>query len=179
MIQGSIARRYARALIEVAGPQFEQVGEELAGVAGALQQTPELAAVFTNPAVAAETRSKLLAQLITATKLSDTTANLLRLLDDRRRIPDLPAIDRAYRTLADEQAGRLRAKITSASALPADFAKRLETQLTAATRKNVAVESALDPSLLGGVVAQVGNTVYDGSLKNQLEALRRELKQNL
>lgn len=176
MIQGSIARRYAQALIEVAGADFERVGEELAGVAGALQQTPEMAAVFTNPAVAAEVRRKLLEQIITAGKLSETTGNLLRLLDDRRRVPDVPTIARAYRTLADTQAGRLRAKITSATALPADFATRLEAQLAAATKKTVAVESALDPALLGGVVAQVGNTVYDGSLKNQLEAMRRELK---
>ncbi len=175
LIQGSIARRYARALLEVAGAEFERVGEEIAGVADALFSTPELAAVFTNPSVPRDARAKVVEQVVAAAKLSTASANFLRVLDDRRRIPALPEIVRAYRELADLQAGRVRAKVISAKPLPAELATKIEAQLAAATNKKVSVETSLDPSLIGGVVAQVGNTIFDASLRTQLEALRREL----
>jgi len=175
-LKGSIARRYARALLEVAGADFEKVGAELTSVGNALQSSAELAVVFTNPSIARSARQGVVEELIKVGQLSTATANFLRVLDDRGRFSSLPAILRAYGELADQKAGRLRARLTSATALPADFARKVETTLAAATKKSVAIETAIDAKLLGGVVAQVGHTVYDASLRTQLEALRRELE---
>jgi F-type H+-transporting ATPase subunit delta len=175
LIQGSIARRYARALIEVAGADYERVGAEISGLSGALFGTPEVAEALLRPGVAKEARERALAAILQLAGASTVTARFLGLLLDRRRFGQLPDIARAYGALADEKAGRLRARVTSARPLPAPMLAELTRRLGEATRKNVAVESSVDGALLGGVVAQVGNVVYDGSLRTQLESLRREL----
>lgn len=176
MLKGSIARRYARALLEVAAADFEKVGAELTGLQAAFVGSPELTAVFTNPSIGRSSRDGIVEELIKAGQLSLATANFLRVLNDRSRVPSLPVIVRAYGELADAKAGRIRATLTGAVALPAEFAQKVQATLAAATNKSVAIETAVDPKLLGGVVAQVGHTVYDASLKTQLEALRRELE---
>ncbi len=176
MLKGSIARRYARALLEVAAADFENVGAELAGLHAALVGSPELAAVFRNPSIGRSSRDGVIEELIKSAALSLWTANFLRVLNDRNRVESLPAIAKAYAELSDQKAGRIRAKLTGAITVPAEFAAKVQATLAAATKKTVAVETAVDPKLLGGVVAQVGHTVYDASLKTQLEALRRELE---
>lgn len=175
MIQGSIARRYARALIEVAGADYERVGAELAGLAGALFGEADSGEALLRPGVAKESRERALEAILQATGAAPVTANFMRLLLDRRRLASLPDIARAYGVLADEKAGRLRARVSSAQPLPPALLAELTRRLGEATRKNVAVETSVDRSLLGGVVAQVGNVVYDGSLRTQLASLRREL----
>jgi F-type H+-transporting ATPase subunit delta len=175
LIQGSIARRYARALIEVAGADYERVGAELGTLAGALFGTPDVAEALLRPGVAKEARERALNAVLQVAGVSTTTANFVRLLLDRRRLDLLPDISRAYGTFSDERAGRLRAKVAAAKPLPEPLVAELTRRLAQATKKNVAVETSVDRSLLGGVVAQVGNVVYDGSLRTQLAILRREL----
>ncbi len=175
MIQGSIARRYARALIEVAGASYEQVGSELSGLSAALFGTPWAAEALLRPGVPKEARERALDGILQAAGLSPLTGNFLRLLLERRRLDQLPNIVRAYGAMADERAGRLRAHVASAQPLPPTMVADLTRRLGEATRKNVAVETSVDRGLLGGLVAQVGNVVYDGSLRTQLESLRRQL----
>jgi F-type H+-transporting ATPase subunit delta len=175
LIQGSIARRYARALIEVAGGDYERVGAEVHALAGALFGTSGVAEALLRPGVAKEARERALNAVLQEAGVSTTTANFLRLLLDRRRLDLLPDIARAYGTFSDERAGRLRATVTAAQPLPEPLVAQLTRRLSEATKKNVAVETTVDRSLLGGVVAQVGNVVYDGSLRTQLAILRREL----
>lgn len=175
LIQQSIARRYARALFESVGGDFERVGEELAAVADALTGSDEALALFTDPRFDRSTRTKAIEQIIEAAKVHPLLGNLLRLLNDRERIAELPQITRVYRDMADAQGGRLRATLTSAAPLPAEMIDRMAAALAQATDKKVILDTREDPALLGGVVAQVGNVVYDGSLRTQLESLRREL----
>jgi F-type H+-transporting ATPase subunit delta len=103
------------------------------------------------------------------------TKNFALLLLDRERIPQLPDIARELRLMVDEKAGRVRATVTSARALPAEQVAQIQATLEKATGKKVLLDKAEDPSLLGGVVAKLGDTVYDGSVRSQLERMREQI----
>lgn len=175
MIQQSIARRYARALFEAVGTEYERAANELAGTAKALEESPEVAAVFTDPRYEKATRDRVLEQILTAGGFHPMVGNLLRLLNERERMSEVPAISRVFQDMVDAKVGRVRAVVTSATALPPETVQGLADALSKATNKQVALQAQLDPTLLGGVVAHVGNVVYDGSLRTQLQSLRREL----
>lgn len=177
MIQQSIARRYARALFESVGPDLERANNELAGTAKAFEESTAVAAVFTDPRFDEATRNRTLEQIITAGGYHPMVANLLRLLNDRERLAELPMIARVFRDMVDAQVGRVRATVISASELPADMVQQLANALSKATNKQVVLEAQQDSEILGGVVAKVGNVVYDGSLRTQLNTLRRELNE--
>jgi F-type H+-transporting ATPase subunit delta len=103
-------------------------------------------------------------------------ARFLRLLVDRHRLAALPAIARAYGEMVDEKVGRVRATVTSARPLADDELRRVRDAFAAATRHTIVLDSRTDPKIIGGLVTQVGPKVFDGSIKTQLERLRRELK---
>jgi F-type H+-transporting ATPase subunit delta len=180
MVNVSIARRYARALLDVAteSGRSDAVAEQLTAIAGSLAQNRELEDVLFNPAYSREQRSRVLEALMGALgKVEPVLANTLRLLGERNRLGYLPDISRLFRDMADAQAGRLRGHVTSAVPLSADALKLLSEQLKTLTQRNVVLESRVDPKVLGGVAAQVGSTLYDGTLRTQLEQMRRQLKQ--
>jgi len=175
LIQSSIARRYARALFEAAGSDFERAGRELAELSRSLAEDPAVRSMVLDPNTSRETRRALVESVIAGVTLHPLVANLLRLLDDRKRILDLPGIAAVYGQMVDEKVGRLRAHVVSAVPLTAEMAERLRAALSEATRREVEIDTTQDRSLLGGMVAQVGNVVYDGSLRAQLKKLHREL----
>jgi F-type H+-transporting ATPase subunit delta len=179
MIMGSIARRYAKALFSLAveSGRVEAWSESLQSLGKAVQAAPELEDVLQNPAYDREQRRAVVAKLAEAMKLDAEPANLLFLLGDRNRLASLADIVGAFRELADQQLGRLRARVTSAVPLEDSAAAAIAEKLSASTKMQVLVERAVDPAILGGVVAQVGSHVYDGSLRAQLEDLRQTLKQ--
>ena len=178
MIPGSIARRYAKALFSLAieKGRIEPWSDSLQALAGAIDASPELRDVLQNPAYTREVRSAVVARLAEGLQLEAEPASLLHLLGDRNRLGGLSAIAAAFRELADAELGRLRARVTSAVPLDDAAVLAIAEKLSAATRKKVLVERAVDPAILGGVVAQVGSVVYDGSLRTQLEDLRSALK---
>ncbi|MHB1844655.1 MAG: ATP synthase F1 subunit delta [Deltaproteobacteria bacterium] len=176
----SIARRYARALLEACpdGAKADQAVGELSRLRAALDESTDLRNVLFNPAFERAQRHALVDALAKPLSLGPLTQNLAHLLVDRSRFHFVGGIARAFQELADERAGRSRASVVSASPLPPELAPRLERALSAAVSRNVTVEARVDPSLLGGVVAQVGSLLFDGSVKTQLDGLRRELKQS-
>ena len=178
MILGSIARRYAKALFSLAVEKnrVDAWGDGLVALGQAVDRSPELRDVLQNPAYTREDRAAVVAKLAAATQLDAEPAALLNLLGDRNRLSGLTSVIAAYRELADVELGRLRAKVTSAVPLDDDAIQAIAEKLSAATQKKVLVERAVDPAILGGVVAQVGSVVYDGSLRAQLEDLRSTLK---
>jgi F-type H+-transporting ATPase subunit delta len=129
-----------------------------------------------SPLYSRDERRAVVEKLVAALALEQEPANLLYLLGDRSRLDRLPDVLRAFRELADAQLGRLRARVTSAVALDHEAADALSARLSQATRAKVLLERAVDPALLGGVVATVGSLVYDGSVRTQLEELRKSLK---
>ena len=180
MVNVSIARRYARALLDVAteAGRADAVSEQLSAVATALAANHELEDVLFNPAYSREQRAGIVEALIKALgQMEPTLGNTLRLLLERNRLVYLPDIARLYRDMADAQAGRVRGHVTSAVPLPPETLQQLSANLKTLTQRNVVLESRVDPAVLGGVAAQVGSTLYDGTLRTQLEQMRRELKQ--
>jgi F-type H+-transporting ATPase subunit delta len=179
MIPGSIARRYAKALFSLAVEKgrIEPWSDGLVALGHAVDTSSELRDVLQNPAYTHEARSAVVGGLAAAMKLDAEPAALLQLLGERNRLSGLSAIGGAFRELADVELGRLRARVTSAVPLDDAAIAAIAAKLSAATQKQVLVERAVDPDILGGVVAQVGSMVYDGSLRTQLEDLRSTLKQ--
>lgn len=178
MIPGSIARRYAKALFSLAVEKgrIEPWTDGLLALGRAVDASPELREVLQNPAYPREDRAAVVARLAETLGLDAEPASLLQLLGDRNRLGGLSAIVAAFRELADTELGRVRAKVTSAVPLDDAAIHAIAEKLSAATQKKVLVERAVDPAILGGVVAQVGSVVYDGSIRTQLEDLRRTLK---
>jgi F-type H+-transporting ATPase subunit delta len=179
MISGSIARRYAKALFMLAVEQgrVEAWSESLQALARAVAVAPDLQDVLQNPAYDREQRRAVVTKLAEALKLDAEPSSLLFLLGDRNRLAALGAVVQAFRELADLELGRVRAKVTSAVTLDDVAVQAIADKLSAATKKQVLVERVVDPAILGGVVAQVGSLVYDGSIRAQLEDLRQTLKQ--
>jgi F-type H+-transporting ATPase subunit delta len=179
MIMGSIARRYAKALFSLAleTGSVESWNESLQALRRAVETAPELRDVLENPAYDREQRRAVATRLSGSLKLDAAPANLLFLLGDRNRLSSLCDVVAAFRELADQELGRLRARVTSAVPLDDAAVQAIAARLSDSTKKQVVVERAVDPAILGGVVAQVGSFVYDGSLRAQLEDLRQTLKQ--
>jgi len=177
MISGSIARRYAKALFEIGveDGNYERMGREVRAMARALKTSPELAMALSNPAFARSDREKVLKAVLQRLGASQMVVNFTRLLLDRERVVVLPDISRELDALIDARAGRVAAEVRSAVPLDAGQRERLTQALEQLSGKKVEMKIDTDPSLLGGVVAKLGDTVYDGSLKTQLEKMKQAL----
>ena len=179
MLVGSIARRYAKALFELAVEQnkVEAWAESLRSLKQAVESSEELRDVLVNPIYTREQRRAMGTKLASALRLDREPAHLMYLLGDRNRLAYLSNVVDTFGALADEKLGRLRAHVVSAAALDSVSAQAIADKIARATRAQVILVRAVDPSLLGGVVATVGSLTYDGSVRTQLEALRTTLKQ--
>ena len=180
MVNVSIARRYARALLDVAaeGQRTDAVAEQLNAFVSGFEKSRELSDVLLNPAYSRTQRNQVIEALIQMMgTVEPVLANTLRLLVERNRLTYLPDIARVYRDMADARAGRARGVVTSAAPLAPEALQDLAKNLQQLTQRNVVLETRVDPSLLGGVSAQVGSVLYDGSVRTQLEQMRRDLKQ--
>lgn len=171
-----VARRYARALLDAAGADADQVLEQLESLSKYFEGQPALLETLSSPALARPQRQALVESLISnAPGMLPLVANTLRLLNDRNRFGSLPFIARQFRDMVDTRLGRVRGSVTSAARLGDTQVAAIKKQLETLTQRTVVLETKVDPSLLGGVVAQVGSHMYDGSLRAQLIALGRTL----
>lgn len=177
MVTGSLARRYARALLELgnAGGNLDALGSDLRTFAGAMKSSAELITVLTNPAIRRADRKKVIDGLLARFQPQPATKNLIYLLLEGERLASVPAISREVDAMIEARAGRVSAEVTSAKALDPAQLSQITAALEKLSGKKVSVTSKEDASLLGGVVAKVGDTVYDGSLRTQLRTLRDEL----
>jgi F-type H+-transporting ATPase subunit delta len=179
MVSGSITRRYAKALfgLAVEMDRVEAWSASLQILGEVVQGSPDLQDVLANPVYSGEQRRAIVEQLVDALRLDREPANLLFLLGDRNRLDQLDGVVATFRSLADAHLGRLRARLTSAVPLETEALEALASRLSQAARAQVLLERQVDPAILGGVIAEVGNVVYDGSIRTQLEDLRKTLKQ--
>ncbi len=173
MITGSLARRYARAVMQLQG--LPQIAADLRVLAKAMATSAELVTTLSNPAIRRNDRRKVIDALLQRAGAQPTTKNLVYLLLDGERMSSLPAISRELDAMIEAKAGRVAATITSAKPLEAGQVSQITTALEKLSGKKVEVTRKEDPALLGGVVAQVGDVVYDGSLRTQLRGLREQL----
>lgn len=172
MIVGSVARRYARAIFAVAeeAQTLDQTAAELQ-LLGAVAGDPEIGAALANPLLDTAARRGLAATIADNLKVSPTTRNFVSLLADHRRLDQLAGIARAFTRILDDKLHRVRATVTSAQ--PLDDAQRqaLVAALERKLGRTVLADTQIDPALLGGVVVDVEGTVYDGSVRTQLQSL--------
>ncbi len=133
--------------------------------------------MLSNPVYSRDQRRAIVEKLAGALSLDAEPAHLLFLLGDRNRLPYLAGVVDTFRDLADRHLGRLRARITSAVKLDDLAAQAIAEKLSQETKAKVLLDRVIDPAILGGVVAQVGSFVWDGSVRTQLEGLRKQLKQ--
>jgi F-type H+-transporting ATPase subunit delta len=175
VIDSNVARRYASALLSLAsnerGP-LEKTAEQLSRVANGIANSA--AAPLLAPGAPREQQRGVVEAL--SARLEKPVADLLRLLVDRNRFDGLPQISQAFSTMVLAKLGKVRATVTSAVELDDDQLKEIGAQLAKATGKQISLDSKLDASLLGGVAADVGGLLFDGSLRTQLEKLRQELR---
>ncbi|GAB6062648.1 F0F1 ATP synthase subunit delta [Deferrisoma palaeochoriense] len=169
-----IARRYAKALFELArdAGRAEEVGRELREIYELLSTNPELRATLLTPVLPRRVKAEVLAALLERLGPSDLVANFLRVLLEARKLPVLSDILEAYEALADEAAGRVRGEVLTALPLEPDEVEAIRTALAKRLEKEVQLSARQDPEILGGVVARVGNLVFDASLRTQLQRLR-------
>ncbi len=177
MIASAAAKRYAKALFELASEQnqIEKVGQSLETVAAAIDTSPELRAVIENPKFLPAAKRDVIATLAQRASAPPMVASVLMMLTDRRRLGHLRRIADLFQIMAEEKAGRVRAEVVSASPLPDAYYRELETALSEVTGRKVTLVRRTDPTLIGGVVAKVGDTVFDGSIRNRLKDLRHQL----
>ena len=178
MVNVSVARRYARALLEASAPgDVVGIADQLSALAGLVASNASLADVIRNPAYSRAQRHGVVDGLIQLIKPESTTLpNFLRLLVDRHRLGMLPDIARLFRDMADEKAGRVRGTVVSAVPLDPQSIRQLESTLSRVVQKQVVLDTRVDREVLGGVSTQVGSVVFDGTLRTQLDDLKRALQ---
>lgn len=177
MIGSVVARRYAKALIElgIETGSLEGLVREIGAVADVVEGSAELRDVRDNPQVPIAARKAILDEIAQRVGAGQLTRNTVQLLADRGRLRVLPAIATALREEADRRAGVVRARVTSAAPLSDVYVQKLAQALEARFQKKVVVERDVDPKLLAGVVTRVGDTIIDGSLRARLNELRGDL----
>ena len=176
MANHAAAMRYARALRDVSERQgeLERVEREVSAFVALVDEHPMLSKSLLNPAVpAGPKRSVVLALFERAGDHSEITVRLLTLLAERNRLALLPEILEAYRDQLMERRGIVRARITTATPVPDERVQQISQRLETATGKQVIIEPGVDPSVIGGVVTQIGSTVWDGSIASHLARLRQ------
>jgi F-type H+-transporting ATPase subunit delta len=170
------ALAYADALFAVARAEgiLEEVEDELFRFSQTLQGSDELREALTDARIPAARRQQIVEDLLGG-KASPVTVALVSMVVGTGRARDLPAIIRQLVERSAAEANKEVAEVRSAVPLSAEQRERLAQALSTATGKQVAIKVVVDPSVLGGVVAQVGDTVIDGSVRNRLDQLKQAL----
>ena len=179
MTNKTAAIRYARALLDVAVKEkanLEQIENELAQFADLFKQYPTLGKVLLNPAVPVTHKRAAVSDLLAQVKLAPILSKLLALLADRDRLVLLPDLLAAYRDRLHDHRGVVRAEVTTAAPIDAPHGQAIQGSLAKVTGRTVTMATKVDPSIIGGLIARVGSTVYDGSVTRQLQRMRERLQ---
>ena len=172
-----IARVYAEALLDEAqagGTADEVLGELDVLLRDVTRADPQIASFFLGGLIGRDARDKVLRDAV-ADKVSPTFLNFLMVLNHHDRLELLQPILIAYRDLLEQRTGKVRVQVRSAVPLPEEQSERLRQELRTSLQREPVLESTVDPDLLGGLVVQVGDWLYDASVKSRLETLRNQL----
>lgn len=177
MSNETVARRYATALADVVTKtgEIDTVKSELKTWEDLINKNDELHSAFANPSIAHLKKEGVLEGLLGKAKPSKTTSNFLRVLLKNSRLIDIAAINERFASVLEDRSGSVTGEVTSAHELNGDQKKELQTNLEKVTGKEVNLKFEIDKNIIGGVVARIGSTVYDGSVRTQLENLKEQL----
>jgi len=179
--EGSSERRlatiYAEALLDVADQrsQADEIGEELESVVReVLAQSQEAERAFASPVVRRAAKEKLIDQAF-GKKVSGLLFNFLHVLNSKDRMPLLRHVGAAYRDLLDQRHKRLRVRVRSAVPLDESHTETLKQEIAKATGLEPVIAARVDPELLGGMIVQIGDQVFDSSVRTRIDAIRNQL----
>jgi F-type H+-transporting ATPase subunit delta len=173
----TIARRYATALADVVIERGEAlaVQKELVEWSSMISSNSLLREVLSNPTVPYEQKQNLLRELIARTKILPTTASFLQVLLSNQRLSEIAEVNQRFAQILDQRAGVVAAAVTTARPIAPASVKSLQSKLASVTGKNVRLTFAIDEELIGGMIVRIGSTIYDGSVRNQLYQVERQL----
>lgn len=174
-----IAKRYAVALFEISKETKSETVTlfELQSVANSIEQNPKIRELFESPIFSVEEKIKTF-QALSQANFSQKTIDFLKLLAEKGRLGLMTQVAPAFQIMIDKSAGVSRGEIRSASPLSAEEKKKIEETVAQKTKKKVALTFKEDPSLLGGIVAQVDGWTFDDTLETHLRRLNEELKRS-
>jgi F-type H+-transporting ATPase subunit delta len=177
MSVGTLARRYARAILSLASEQgqVDQVGEQLGDFAKSWSENAELRDLFSNPGFNLAARKSVLAEVAQRAGMTPLAINSLMYLADHNRLSAIAEIARLYNEQAERASGTVRAEVTSAAPLAEAYYAQLQKTLEQVTGHKVSIERKTDPNLIAGVVTRVGDKVFDGSIRTRLSELKESL----
>ena len=182
MTNKTAAIRYARALLDVAVKEkadLELVEHELSQFADLFTQYPLLEKVLLNPAVPVPRKRAAVSDLLARATFTPIVSKLITMLADRDRLVLVPDLLAAYRDRLLDYRGVVRAEVTTAAPIDATRAQAIQKGLAALTGRTVLLATKIDPSIIGGLVARIGSTVYDASITRQLEKMKERLVESV
>lgn len=174
----AITSRYARAFAEVV---FEKkmdalkAAEALRGMVALVESNPELKTIWENPSVPAEQKRAVLDAITRKIDSPAPLRNFIAVIIDHERVAQLGEIAQQFEAEINQRLNRAEAEITSARELIPEERREMEGKIASVTGKSVKAKYEIDPKLLGGAIIRVGSTVYDGSVRGQLQKLKEEL----
>jgi len=173
----TIARRYASALADVVlkTGETETVRSELKSWEGMIRSNANLQDALGNPAIPQAAKERVLEELLKRSTPSKTTSNFLRILLKNDRLMGLDEVNERFAAVLEERSGVVSANVISARELPESERAELRSNLERLTGKRLNINFGIDENIIGGVVTRIGSTVYDGSVKTQLENLKQQL----
>jgi len=179
----ALAYRYARALVDVVLAPGSTIKQEdaiaqLRAAGEMVAQSAELRTALLTPAITPSRKRAVMGKLLEEIGAATVIRNFIYVVIDHRRIGMLDQMREAFELALDERLGFARAEVTSAATLDDQRSARLESELSRLTGKRMRLRFAVDAELLGGATARIGSTLYDGSLRGQLQQLRRELTEH-
>ena len=172
-----VASRYARAVVDVVTAPDSAVDpavvlEQLRGVEALIAGSADLRNALLSPAVSPSRKRAVIAKLTAELNIARPVRNFLYVIIDHRRVVNFSSIVEAFEALLDERLGYVRADVASAQPLPDGQRQRLEAEISRVAGRKAKLKFTVDPALVAGVVARIGSTVYDGSVRGQLDKLR-------
>lgn len=177
-IQASLAGRYATALFELArdSKAIDAVEQSMSAVAKAIGESADLKALTTNPVLTRADAKKAIAAVAASMKLDALTAKTLGVLANNRRLGETAAVARAFTALAASHRGEVTAEVTSAHPLSAAQMSALSAKLKGRVGSDVAIQTKVDPAILGGLTVKIGSQMIDNSIKTRLNTLANAMK---
>jgi F-type H+-transporting ATPase subunit delta len=178
VINTTLAKRYAKALVAIGTEQnaLEKYGEDLADLISMVDASKDFRELLINPVFTKEDKKQIAGQILERMGTDRMVINFVNVLIDRKRIDQLAAIEEAYREQVDNIRGITRGEVTSAEAITEEELDRVTDALSKITGKQVLVTTKVDPYLIGGLVARVGDMVFDGTIRTQLNQLKESLR---
>lgn len=173
----NISKRYAKAFFEIAANEkkLEEFYAELSSFSSMITQNKALKEFLDNPIIEQDNKKAVVEKLISKLKFSNLTVNFIKLLVDKKRIDALPDIETCYRQLMDEALKTVRINVKTAFPMSGKMQEFITSNMEKITGRKAEITVETVPDLLGGVVIGVGDTLYDGSVRTQLNNMRNLL----